>query len=109
MSDHLLQAKTQRSTTAADFPQPISSLVPCIYLALQCPRCGDVRQAISQLPSSAVIFCPGCATACDFVVLATGFTTRRLPFSEVRRSDARLLACRDELPSVDPPSLNLSG
>jgi hypothetical protein len=109
MPDHRLQAQTQRSTAPATLALPGSGLAPCVYVALQCSLCGELRQALSALPSSPVIFCPQCRTACDFVVLGTGFTRRKPPFFEVPRVSTRLLARRGELPSADSPQLILSG
>lgn len=109
MPDHRLKVQNQRSTAAAEFAPPGSCLAPCVYVALLCPRCGEVRQSLAERPSSTAISCPQCGTACDFLVLGTGFTRRPLPSFAVRRSDSRLLARRDELPSAEPPQLNLSG
>ncbi len=89
--------------------QLAASLSPCAYIALQCSHCGDVRLALAQLPSSAVIRCPQCGVPCRFVLLGRGFTRRTLPFFEVPSLPTKLLARRDEIPACDPPSLNLSG
>lgn len=61
--------------------QPVLS--PCIYIALRCPSCGSVRQAITQLPTEAVIACPECGRECTFVLLGSGLTSRSLPFHQV--------------------------
>ena len=61
--------------------QPMLS--PCIYIALSCSRCGSVRQAITQLPTEAVIACPECGRECAFVLLGSGLTSRSLPFHQV--------------------------
>jgi len=71
------------------------ALSPCIYIALSCSRCGSVRQAITQLPTEAVIACPGCGRECTFVLLGSGLTSRSLPFYQVHiieptRWDSRL-------------------
>src|SRR5215467_6481952 len=44
-------------------------LVPCVYIALLCSRCGDLRQALAALPDSEITVCPECARACAFVLL----------------------------------------
>jgi hypothetical protein len=77
---------------------PGSLLAACVYLALHCARCGDVRQARAALPSASEIICPRCGTSCAFVYLGKGHTTRKLPFSEVRRGHPGLLHRRDEAP-----------
>src|SRR6478752_3255386 len=61
-----------------------ASLVPCVYIALLCSRCGDLRQALAALPDSEITLCPECARACAFVLLGSGLTKRVLPFHEIR-------------------------
>ena len=109
MPDHRPEAQSQRSAATINLGQLTAALAPCIYISLQCSQCGDLRQAVAHLPSSAVIRCPQCGALCEFVVLATGFTRRKLPFFEIPRLPTKLLARRDELPSSEPPQLNLSG
>ena len=61
-----------------------ASLVPCVYIALLCSHCGDLRQALAALPDSEITVCPECARACAFVLLGSGLTKRVLPFHEIR-------------------------
>lgn len=63
-------------------PHPLA-LRPCIYIAFHCSRCGSVRQAITELPTQAVIACPECKRECTFVLLGSGFTSRSLPFHQI--------------------------
>jgi len=77
-------------------------LLPCVYIAVQCSRCGDVRQASPELPASAAILCPHCGTDCSYILLGSGFTRRKLPFYEVRSTEAQLLHRRDEAPEIGP-------
>jgi len=58
-------------------------LVSCVYIALHCPACGALRQALHELPSSEAVSCPRCGTSSVFVLLGAGLTTRALPFYEV--------------------------
>ena len=62
---------------------PQGALRPCIYIALSCPRCGSVRQALTELPAQALIPCPECGRQCGFVLLGQGLTSRDLPFHQV--------------------------
>ena len=131
MPDHQPQSQIQHSAAAVNLPhassaaavglpqassaatvslsQLAAALSPCTYIALQCSHCGDLRLALAQLPSSAVIRCPQCGVPCRFVLLGRGFTRRTLPFFEIPSLPTKLLARRDEIPACDPPSLNLSG
>lgn len=59
------------------------ALRPCIYVAFRCSRCGSVRQAITELPAEAIVACPRCEQECAFVLLASGLTSRALPFHQV--------------------------
>lgn len=62
-------------------------LVPCVYIALLCSHCGDLRQALAALPNSAITVCPECARSCAFVLLGSGLTKRALPFHEIRPAE----------------------
>jgi hypothetical protein len=62
-------------------------LVPCVYIALLCSHCGDLRQALAALPNSAITVCPECARSCAFVLLGSGLTRRALPFHEIRPAE----------------------
>lgn len=57
-------------------------LISCVYIGLQCRNCGDVRQALCELPAGETTLCPQCGTACCFSRLGTGLTRRELPFHE---------------------------
>jgi hypothetical protein len=62
-------------------------LVPCVYIALLCSHCGDLRQALAVLPNSAITVCPECGRGCAFVLLGSGLTRRSLPFHEIRPAE----------------------
>jgi len=109
MPDHSSPHATRSSPAAATTGRLKRALSPCVYISLQCPVCGDLRQALAELPSSPTVCCPQCGTSCSFVALGRGATRRRLPFFEVPRPNARLLCRRDEIPPDDPPSLSPSG
>ena len=114
MPDYLSQEPSlnqQRKgpTGIATLPPTNAFLASCIHISLQCSCCGDVRQAIAQLPSSATVSCPECGMACSFTLVGKGLTSRKLPFSEVRWSEAQLLNRRDELPELNSSVPCLSG
>jgi len=73
--------------TAVDQPDSQAPLVPCVYIALLCSHCGDLRQALAALPNSEITICPECARACAFVLLGSGLTRRVLPFHELRPAE----------------------
>src|SRR5580765_5351488 len=60
-----------------------SALVPCVYIALRCSHCGEIRQAMGKLPISDNAACPECGKRCSFVLLASGRTRSKLPFHEI--------------------------
>src|SRR5689334_12129913 len=62
-------------------------LVPCVYIALLCSHCGDLRQALAALPNTAITVCPECSRSCAFVLLGSGLTKRALPFHEIRPAE----------------------
>src|SRR5579859_663302 len=62
-------------------------LIPCVYIALLCSHCGDLRQALAALPNSAITVCPECGRSCAFVLLGSGLTKRPLPFHEIRPAE----------------------
>jgi hypothetical protein len=62
-------------------------LVPCVYIALLCSHCGDLRQALAALPNTAITVCPECGRGCAFVLLGSGLTKRALPFHEIRPAE----------------------
>lgn len=61
--------------------QPVLS--SCVYIGLQCSQCGDVRQALMNLPAGETTLCPQCGATCCFSRLGTGLTSRELPFHEI--------------------------
>lgn len=71
-------------------------LVPCVYIALLCSHCGDLRQALAALPDSEITVCPECARACAFVLLGSGLTKRVLPFHEIRPPELTRWDRRDD-------------
>jgi hypothetical protein len=64
-----------------------ASLVPCVYIAMLCSHCGDLRQALAALPNTAITVCPECGRSCAFVLLGSGLTKRALPFHEIRPAE----------------------
>lgn len=64
-----------------------SSLIPCVYIALMCPHCGPLRQALAELPDSDTVVCPECARNSRFVLLGSGLTKKKLPFHEVHSAE----------------------
>jgi hypothetical protein len=62
-------------------------LVPCVYIALLCSHCGDLRQALATVPNTAITVCPECGRSCAFVLLGSGLTKRALPFHEIRPAE----------------------
>jgi|GEM_PF-5987151 hypothetical protein len=66
-----------------------TTLTPCVYIAMRCPHCGELRLALATAPNSGEIACPLCAKLCVFVLLGAGLTTTPLPFHELQ-SSARL-------------------
>src|SRR5690242_16230506 len=71
-------------------------LVPCVYIALLCSHCGDLRQALAVLPNSAITVCPECRRSCAFVLLGSGLTKRPLPFHEIRPAEQTRWDRRDD-------------
>jgi hypothetical protein len=63
---------------------PDDHLVPCVYIALRCSHCGDLRQALAEPPICDSLICPECARTCSFVLLGSGLTRKQLPFHEVQ-------------------------
>jgi hypothetical protein len=103
MPDHSSERLARSSSTAAIPCSGARALVPCVYIGLQCPSCGDVRQTLAELPSSPAVCCPHCGGSCSFVPLGSGSTRRPLPFAEVRRPNATLMFRSDEIPPDDAP------
>jgi hypothetical protein len=64
-----------------------NSLIPCVYIALMCPHCGHLRQALAELPDTDAVVCPVCARNCRFVLLGSGLTRKKLPFHEVHSAE----------------------
>ena len=81
-----LHSSSRPGTIADNRPSSAgSSLVSCVYIALRCSHCGDLRQALAELPRSGSVACPQCGSDCTFIMLASGLTTRSLPFHECQR------------------------
>lgn len=89
--NHLLPSISQNSSAtppAGHSPtRALNQLVPCVYVALRCPHCGESRQALAVLPPSGDVPCPECGIACSFVLLGSGLTTWQLPFHEIRSGE----------------------
>ena len=79
--DHRASSPADSSRSAA------KPLAPCVYIAFRCSHCGDVRQALPQLPSGDSLACPECGQPCSFVPLGSGLTRRELPFHEIHASE----------------------
>jgi hypothetical protein len=77
-------------------------LVSCVYIGLHCSSCGDVRQALHELPAGETTLCPQCGTACAFLRLGTGLTSRELPFHEIPSSGRQTINAACELPEIAP-------
>lgn len=103
MPDHSSDSTARSSNGAATPCSSKSALAPCVYIGLQCPSCGDVRQALAQLPSSPAVRCPQCGTSCSFIPLGSGATRRSLPFFEIPRANTKLMFRPDEIPSDGAP------
>lgn len=58
------------------------SLTQCVYLILDCPKCGMLRSAISEIPESRFVACPSCHREAEYQILGEGGTARALPFWE---------------------------
>jgi hypothetical protein len=82
-----------RDSSSADVSRSAAKpLAPCVYIAFRCSHCGDVRQALPQLPSGDSLACPECGQPCSFVPLGSGLTKRELPFHEIHPVDPVLPA-----------------
>jgi hypothetical protein len=73
------------SSSASDHTPSLAQnpLLPCVYIALRCPHCGELRQALASAPSSENVACPVCNATCNFLLLGRGLTTSQLPFHEL--------------------------
>src|SRR5579871_1987729 len=88
--NYLLPSISPGSAVPPAGPSPTHAqnhLVPCVYVALRCSHCGELRQALAVLPSPGDVPCPECGIACSFVLLGSGLTTRQLPFHEIRSGE----------------------
>jgi hypothetical protein len=86
VSDGRNQSSSQ-PVTASVLSFSECTLHPCFYIALQCSRCGNVRQAVALQPIHCTIACPECALECHFVLLGRGLTKRNLPFHQVQSAE----------------------
>ena len=80
-SNGLYQSSAHTVAVKNDSQVPLH---PCVYIALLCSHCGDLRQALAVLPNTAITVCPECGRSCAFVLLGSGLTRRVLPFHELR-------------------------
>lgn len=78
--------------------QPPNVMAACVYLALRCSQCGELRQALAALPLTETVACPICGTACLFALLGKGLTSRALPFHEVHMSKEQGPYCHAAMP-----------
>jgi hypothetical protein len=72
-----------------------SQLVLCVYIALRCSHCGELRQALHVTPSSESVACPECGATCSFIVLGFGLTKTQLPFHEILSREQMRWIVRD--------------
>lgn len=63
--------------------QSATVFMPCVYIALRCPNCGELRVALSTSPPSSEVECPVCNKGCAFTLLGSGLTKSQLPFHEI--------------------------
>lgn len=77
-----------RAAFAEDGPCPTEdSLLACVYIALRCSHCGELRQGLGELPQSCNVDCPECGRSCSFVLLGSGLTKKKLPFHEIHTGE----------------------
>ena len=86
------------SRPAASADHAPSTLAPCVYIALQCPRCAEIRQALNAAPTSETVPCPECGADSKFVLLGAGFTRTQLPFHENYSRERMHWVLRDLMP-----------
>ena len=82
---HRLHQSSAYTAVAQSYLQ--APLVPCVYIALLCSHCADLRQALAFAPDTAITVCPECGRSCAFVLLGSGLTKRPLPFHEIRPAE----------------------
>jgi hypothetical protein len=96
-----------RAPSADAVPRPSeSSLIPCVYIALRCSLCGELRQVLDALPGFHTVICPECGRTCGFVLLGFGLTKQQLPFHEVLGAERTHWAAGDEDPSDETDETN---
>jgi hypothetical protein len=83
MSDGQCQSSPQAAMAESGASPTQNPLVPCVYIALRCSHCGELRQALAAPPSASTAACPECARICSFVLLGSGLTKRALPCHEI--------------------------
>jgi hypothetical protein len=90
--------------SASDHPLSRSQnqLAPCVYIALRCQHCGELRQALAAAPSSESVACPVCNATCNFVLLGHGLTKSQLPFHELHPREQTRWITHD--PDNDDPA-----
>jgi hypothetical protein len=77
-----------RADSAEGGPCPAENyLFACVYIALRCSHCGELRQALAELPQSVNVACPVCGRSCTFVPLGSGYTKKPLPFHEIHTGE----------------------
>lgn len=81
INEYLVDPISNQYAPVPRLQQP--ELIPCVYIGLHCSQCGDVRQALNNLPAGETTFCPQCGAMCCFSRLGTGLTSRELPFHEI--------------------------
>lgn len=94
-----------RAPSANGLPRPSESvLVPCVYIALRCLRCGEIRQALGKLPGDHAVTCPECGQTCSFVLLGSGLTKQKLPFHRIHGTEPTRWDARDETDETNDSS-----
>lgn len=82
LSERLRSATTELNEVT--FQQEIErhSLTRCYYVYLNCPQCGELREAISEMPTERFLPCPVCQREVDYTFMGNGGTARSVPFWE---------------------------
>lgn len=91
-----LLARLQRDMRS--FLQAEARLRVCVYLAVSCALCGDLRMAQVTAPRTETVGCPVCHERLAFTVLGAGATRRPLPFHEFFRGQSIDADGRNRIP-----------
>jgi len=64
-----------------------NSLTRCYYLHITCFACGELRAAVSEIPTTRFFACPRCQGEAEYRIMGQGGTLKALPFWERLISD----------------------